>query len=286
MEKQEQIVIGKKHIDMERILASKGVKLPKLALRLINKVLNVDEINAGLYALREYDGMDFVHKFLESNDEHCLGITIEVEGGENIPLDGNPIVAGNHPLGGPDGLALIAAVGRYRDDILFPVNDFLLHLPALRKFFVPIDKVHRNSSTASGLEEAFGGQNALLYFPAGACSRRQNGVIKDLDWKPTFVKKAIQYKRNIVPFYFDAHNRNRFYTIANLRKKLGVKFSFEMALLPSEMYAQAGNTFRLVFGQPIPYTVFNDRHSPREWAALLKEHTYALKTNPYATFNY
>ncbi len=284
METQNKEIIGEHYIDTASLLANKGVKLPKVLVGLIDRLLHVGELNAGIYTLRDYEGLDFVHKFLESDDPHCLGTTTEIVGAENIPAEGNPIVAGNHPLGGPDGLALMGSVGRYRKDILFPVNDFLMYLPGLRSLFVPIDKVHRNAGYTSGLEEAFAGQNTLLYFPAGACSRRQKGEIKDLEWKPTFVKKAIRYQRDIVPFYFDARNSNRFYRIANLRKRLGIKFSFEMALLPGEMYGQKGNTFHLTIGKPIPWQTFDANHSAREWAAMLREHTYRLKDDPNAEF--
>lgn len=271
------------YIDVEKMISAKGVKLPKAAVRLLERVLHLPELNAGIYKNREYFGLDFVHKFLEGKEEQDLGITIESRGEENIPAEGYPMVVGNHPLGGPDGLALMGAVGRVRQDIQFPVNDFLLYLPGLRELFVPIDKVSRSRALAS-LEEAFAAKNTLLYFPAGACSRRQNGVIKDLEWKPTFIKKCVRYMRDLVPVYTDARNRNSFYTIANLRKRLGIKFSFEMALLPAEMFAQRGKTFGITFGKPIPWQTFDGRHTAQEWAAMVKEHVYRLKEEPKAEF--
>ena len=281
---QEKEIIGKNYIDVERMIGSKGVRVPKIAVGLIEKILHVKELNEGIYLNREYFGLPFVYRFVEGKEPHNLGITIQTVGEENIPTDGNPMIVGNHPLGGPDGLALMAAVGHKRQDIQFPVNDFLLYLPGLRELFVPIDKVNKTKAIAT-LESAFAAHNALLYFPAGACSRRQQGVIKDLEWKPTFIKKAVRYQRDIVPVYTDARNSNRFYRIANLRKRLGIKFSYEMVLLPGEMYAQRGNTFTLTFGHPIPWQTFDRSHSAYEWAQLLKEHVYRLKDNPNSTFS-
>ena len=277
--------IGDKYIDIEKILASKKVKVPHFMVSVLERILHVPQLNKGIYMDREYFGLDFVHKFLEGSDEQDLNITINSVGVENIPTDGNPLIVGNHPLGGPDGLALMGAVGRVRKDIKFPVNDFLLYLPGLRELFVAIDKVNRSKALA-GLEEAFAAPTVLLYFPAGACSRRQKGVIKDLEWKPTFIKKAVKYHRDIVPVYTDARNRNRFYNLANLRKRLGIKFSFEMALLPAEMYAQRGKTITITFGRPIPWQTFDNRHTAAEWAALVKEHVYKLKENPEAEFSF
>lgn len=274
--------ITENYIDIKKILANKGISVAPIVVRFLNRLLHIKELNSAIYDYRDLYGVDFSRAAVDER----LAITTQIVGSENIPLEGHPIVAGNHPLGGPDGMALINAIGRYRRDVRFPVNDFLMYLPGLRDVFVPIDKVHHNGKSIAALEEAFAGENILLYFPAGVCSRRQKGVIKDLEWKPTFIKKAVQYQRDIVPVYFDAKNRNRFYTIANLRKRIGIKFNFEMALLPGEMFAQKGKTFRLVFGEPIPWQTFDSRHSNKEWAQLLKEHVYQLKDNPTAKFQH
>ncbi len=271
--------ITAQHVNMEKILQAKGVKAPRFVVRWLERLLHVEEINSVIYQYRDTEGVEFTKSVLR-----YLDITVKVEHPERVPLEGSPIVAGNHPLGGPDGMALISVVGDSRNDIVFPVNDFLMALPQMTSVFVPIDKVHRNTGTANGIETAFESANTLLYFPAGACSRKIDGVIKDLPWKPTFIKKAVKYRRDIVPVFFDAQNRRRFYNIARWRQRLGIKFNFEMALLPGEMFAQRGNTFRVVFGQPIPYTTFDSRHTPQEWASLMYRHVYRLKDNPDAQF--
>lgn len=275
--------IGEKYIDLGKILATKKVKAPKFVLRLAERILHIPDMNRGIYYNREYFGLDFVYKFLEGHDEQDLHVTIQSRGEENIPTTGYPMIVGNHPLGGPDGLALMGAVGHVRKDIKFPVNDFLLYLPGLKELFYPIDKVNKTRALAS-LEEAFAGKTALLYFPAGLCSRLQNGMIKDLDWKATFIKKAVLYHRDVVPVFTDAHNRMSFYRMAKLRKALGIRFNFEMALLPAEMYAQRGKTFGITFGKAIPWQTFDQRHTAQEWAQMVKDHVYKLKDNPEATF--
>lgn len=278
--------ITQKHVDLQKVLSSKRVKLPSWAIRLMERLLHLDEVNSTIYRHRNKFGLDFVHAFLEGNDPGDLNAKIIVVNPDNIPKEGYPIIAGNHPLGGPDGLAVMAAVGRYRQDIKFPVNDFLLYLPGPAPLFVPIDKVNRNTANVNALENAFAGQNCLLYFPAGICSRKQkNGQIRDLEWKPTFIKKAVRYQRDIVPFFFDARNRKRFYNIARLRERLGFKFNFEMALLPAEMFAQRGKTMRLIVGHPIPYSTFDNRHSAKEWAQLVKDYCYTLRQDNNARFS-
>lgn len=272
--------ITENFIDLQKIFEAKKIKVSPYVLRRLNRLLHVPELNKGIYLYRDRFGVDFAQAITQD----YLSIRTDLVGAEHIPSTGNPIIAGNHPLGGPDGMELIAAVGQYRRDIKFPVNDFLLYLPGLQECFIPVDKVHRNGKAISALEEAFAGENAMLYFPAGLCSRKQEGMVRDLEWKPTFVKKAVQYHRDIVPVFTDAQNRKRFYRIANLRKRLGVKFNFEMALLPGEMFAQRGKTHRIVVGQPIPWQTFDQSRSYKEWAALLRDHVYALASDPTARF--
>lgn len=276
-------VISENYVDVHKVLGAKGVKLPRFVEKLVGRLLHVKDLNRGIYMNRDKFGLDFVYAFTEGKEDYNLGMKVSYTGLEHVPQEGCPMVVGNHPLGGPDGLALMGAIGHKRTDILFPVTDFLLYLPGLRQLFVPIDKVNR-SKTLANLEEAFAGQNILLYYPSGAASRRQKGVIKDLEWHPTFIKKAVKYHRDIVPVYTEARNRNIFYTIANLRKRLGIKFSFEMALLPAEMFAQRGKSVSMTFGKPIPWQTFDRRHSPAEWAAMMRDFVYELKENPKADF--
>lgn len=280
----EHIEITPNFIDLDKVIAAKSPslqkKMPRFLMRWLNKLLHVDEINYYLYTYRDKFGPDFTEAILTE----ALSVKIEVVNPQNIPQGVNPLLVGNHPLGGVDGMALINEIGKVRRDILFPVNDFLLYLPGLRSNFVPINKVGRNSSNLNALEEAFATNNALLYFPAGLCSRKQKGEIKDLEWKKTFIKKAVQYHRDITPVYVDAKNTNRFYRIANWRKKLGIKFNIEMALLPDEMFRQRGKTIRLVFGKPISYTMFDSRYTDKQWAAMVREHVYRLDKNPDLEF--
>ena len=259
-------------IDIEQVLASKNIKPKRWIVRLLNRILHVDDINDTLDACGDKEGVEFAKAAMD-----YLDITVELKNAERIPKDGNPIIVANHPLGGPDGMALIAAVGKVRSDIVFPVNDFLMHIDQLKPVFVPIDKVHGNRNTSAGINKAFAEQNMLLYFPAGLCSRRIKGKIVDLEWKPTVVKKAIQHHRDLIPVHIEARNRRRFYTIANWRKRLGIKFNFEMALLPGEMFAQRGKTFTMTVGEPIPWQTLDDGTPTKVWAQRLHDIIYTIE---------
>ena len=259
-------------IDIAKVLASKGIKPRRWIVRFLNRLLHVDEINEGLALNDDKEGAECAQGIID-----YLQITVNLKNAERIPKEGNPIIVANHPLGGPDGLALIAAVGKVRKDIVFPVNDFLMYVERLKSVFVPIDKVHGNRNTSAGINAAFAGDNILLYFPAGLCSRRIKGKIVDLEWKSTVVKKAIQHHRDLIPVHIEARNRRRFYTIANWRKRLGIKFNFEMALLPGEMFAQRGKTFTMTVGEPIPWQTLDDGTPASEWAQRLHDKIYTIK---------
>ena len=260
------------HIDLAKVLASKGIKPRRWIVRLLNRLLHVSEINECLDLYGDKEGVEFAQAIMNH-----LNITVDLKNAERIPKEGNPIIIANHPLGGPDGMALIAAVGAVRDDILFPVNDFLMYIEQLKPVFVPIDKVHGNRNTSAGINAAFAGQNVLLYFPAGLCSRRIKGKIVDLEWKSTVVKKAIQHHRDLIPVHIEARNRRRFYSIANWRKRMGIKFNFEMALLPGEMFAQRGKTFTMTVGEPIPWQTLDDGTPANEWAQRLHDKIYTIE---------
>ncbi len=279
----ENIEIDEHYIDLDKVIKSKSERLyrflPRFIINGAKCLLHVDELNYYIYKYRDKFGPEFAQNILAD-----LNVEIEIVNPQNIPTSANPMIVGNHPLGGVDGMALIAEVGRTRPDILFPVNDILLYLPGLRQSFVPINKFGKNGQNVAALEEAFAGQNTLLYFPAGLCSRKQKGVIRDLEWKKTFVKKSIRYSRDITPVYVDAQNSKRFYRWANIRKALHIGFNFEQLLLPSEMFRMRNSKIRLIFGPTIPHTTFDKTLKPEQWAAKVREYVYQLNDDPNKHF--
>ena len=93
-------------IDIAAVLRSKlGDKAPKWLIRLAKKLLHEDFLNT--FFKEGYTGVEFAEKALE-----YMNITLKVEGMENIPTDRLITVASNHPLGGPDALALVPILGR------------------------------------------------------------------------------------------------------------------------------------------------------------------------------
>ena len=127
-------------------------------------------------------------------------------------------------------------------------------------------------------EEAYSDDSQILYFPAGLCSRKKKGIIKDLQWHKSFISKAIQHKRDIVPAFFSGRNSDFFYNLANARKFLGIKANVEMLYLVDELFKQKDKEILLVFGKSIPLETFDKTRSALEWADWVKSETYKLKS--------
>ena len=269
--------------DLEGVIASKNPKLlrllPRFILNYLKRTIHQDDLNELTFKNRDAYGLDFLDAILKA-----FGVKIIYKGLENIPTDGRWIVAANHPLGGLDGMALMWVIGKVRKDIVFPVNDLLLNIPNLKELFIPINKHGSNAGNIRILNETFCSDKAMLYFPAGLCSRKQKGVVCDLEWKKSFIAKAKEYKRDIVPCHIAGRNSNWFYNLARFRGALHIKANIEMLYLVDEMFKQRNKEIVITFGKPISYTIFDKQKSDFTWAQKLKGHVYALETNIESLF--
>lgn len=268
-------------INIEEILEAKAPslkrKLPGFVISYLKKILHQDEIN---YVFRTYghlQGIDFADAIMT---EH-FHITTRLTNSEMLPDDSHVIFVCNHPIGSIDGIALIQALGRKYPQFKIPVNDFLMYIKNLEEFFIPVNKIKgrgqsRNISTL--LNDALSSDCAVLFFPSGECSRRQDdGSVRDNEWKKTFISKAKEFKRDIIPLYFEGHNSKWFLNLSYYRKKLGIKTNIEMLYLSDEMFKQKNNTFAITVGDRIPYTLFDESRSDKEWADYVKQISYSLK---------
>ncbi|NLU30921.1 MAG: glycerol acyltransferase, partial [Bacteroidales bacterium] len=233
-----------------------------------------DELNAIIERNRDKQGVDFMLALVDKE----FKVNLKIHGEENIPAEGKFVFASNHPLGGLDGICLSAYLGeKYKGKIKYLVNDVLLNIRNLESIFVPVNKYGSQAKlSAAAINEAYTSDNQIITFPAGLCSRKQNGRIKDLEWMKNFVVKAIEHKRDIIPVHFDAKNSDFFYNFANIRKSLGLKFNIELIYLPGEMFKNKGQTFHITFGEPIPWQSLNKSKSHLQWAEEIKTVVYNL----------
>lgn len=276
--------ITERTINIEQVFREKSEAtarwIPGFVFAWLRRIIHEKKINEFLYAHRDVIGLDFVEALIRE-----FGVRLEVEGLEHIPRQGKALVAANHPLGGLDGIALMHVTGGIRPDIVFPVNDLLLFLPNLKPLFIPINKHGSNTDNIRIIHETFASDRLMLFFPAGLVSRRQNGVIADLEWKTTFITKARKYQRDIIPTFIEGRNSSFFYTLANLRKRIGIKANIEMLFLPDEMFKQYNKTIRIIFGPPVPWQTFDKRYTPAVWALKIREYVYSMREGEIKPFD-
>ena len=257
----------------DRVIAERaGSRVPRFVTNWLKRFIHQDFINA--YLRQGYVGVDFCTHTLE-----YLGVQVEVKGLENLPRDGRLCTfVSNHPLGAIDGVTLGSVLGQaYDGRIKYLVNDLLMNLPGLAPLCVPINKLGRQArSFPAVVEAAFSSDDHVIMFPAGLCSRKQKGVIRDLPWGKACVTKSVQHRRDIVPIRFDGQNSRRFYRIANLCKALRLKFNLAMLFLPDEMYRSRGKHYTVHIGKPIPWQTFDHSRTDREWAQWLREYVYSI----------
>lgn len=272
--------ITEKTIDIDNILRSKmGTKMKFVPCPLVSwlkHIIHQDEVNKYLWESRHLVGTDWLEECVR-----YLDMTLQVVGEENLPdkNDGRLYTfVSNHPLGGEDGVALGALIGRHYDSkFRYLVNDLLMNLPGLAPLCIPINKTGNQSRNFPAMVEAgFQSQNHMLMFPAGICSRRQkDGSIRDIAWKKTFITKSVQYQRDVVPIHFGGCNSNFFYRLANFSDK-HLPFNLAMLFLVDEMYKNVHKTFRVAIGKPIPWQTFDKSKTPAQWAQYVQNKVYEL----------
>lgn len=263
-------------IDIRQVVAEKNKKVaartPGFIYKWLERILHLEEVNAFLKESGHLTGTDFVNEIIR-----YLNIKFELHGVEKLPKEGRYMFVSNHPLGGLDGVLLLKILNENMGNTRVLINDFLMAVTPLKHWFVPVNKVGGQARGAiQVVEELYQSDDQVLIFPAGLCSRKIKGKVVDLQWQKHFIQKSVQYKLDIIPIYFEGNNSNRFYNLAKLRKFFKIKFNIEMMYLVDELYKHKNRTFKIYFGEPIPYTTFDRSLKPIEWADKVKDDVYKL----------
>jgi putative hemolysin len=273
--------ITEKTVDIEEILKGKLGKnarwVPGVAVNWLKRIAHEDQVNEFLWRSRDLKGTPWLEACMD-----FLSTTLEVEGMENLPPkdDGRLYTfVSNHPMGGIDGVALGSVIGKHYDGrFRYLVNDLLMNLPGLAPLCIPINKTGKQSRNFPAMVEAgFNSDFHMLMFPAGLCSRKRNGEIRDLPWKKTFITKSVETHRDVVPIHFGGRNSDFFYRLSNISDRLVKKVNIAMLFLVDEMFKNTGNTFPVKIGKPIPWQTFDHSKTPAEWAAYVQDEVYKLK---------
>jgi putative hemolysin len=271
-------------IDIEKVISGKNPKLikkiPHFIINWFKRFVHQNEINDILRRNNGIEGAEFAKRVLFD-----LNVNYKIHSNYSLDRNKKYIFASNHPLGGLDGIILISYIGETFENIKFVVNDLLMHIKPFEPIFIPINKYGKmKHENAQLINDAFNSDSQILYFPAGLCSRLIDGKIQDTEWKKTFVSKAIEYKRDIVPIFFDGVNSKSFYRVEKIRQFLGIKFNTGTLCLPNEMFKQKNSTFDIYFGDPISYNQIDKGGSTKEWTEIIRKKCYTLKQE-YGTNN-
>lgn len=273
-----------KVVDVEKVIFDKNPKLAKFLpgffVGYLKRIVHQEEVNDFLSKNKLKFGLEFVDAVMAYFEPEVV-----VRGAEHIQKSSRIVIASNHPLGGLDGVALMHEVGKVHSEIQVPSNDILQYLKNLNPLFIPVNKHGRNTESVQNFNSAFSSKAAICYFPFGLVSRKQNGVIRDLDWKKTFLTKAKKFERDIVPTHINGRNTDFFYNLSNIRKALGIKMNIEMLYLADEFFKQKKKKMVITFGTPIPWQTFDQRNTDAVWAEKLRNFVYFLAHNPDAVFD-
>lgn len=268
--------------DIRAIIREKAPKahVPGFLIRYLERIVHVKQMNAFLRKYPDLEGYDFIRRVLD--EELCC--TASIEGIENIPTDGKPVIfASNHPLGGLDGMIIAQMIHESRKEkreLKVIVNELLMFMKPIAGLWAPVSRTGSLSKEQVLQQQAmWESETDVLTFPAGACSRLQRinhtWLIQDLEWQKNFIQRAREYQRDIVPIYFEGKNSRFFYALAYIRKLLRIPVNIEMLYLVDEMYGARGKHFRVHVLPPIPYTTFDNSKTPKQWAQYVKSIVYA-----------
>lgn len=275
--------------DIRTVLKQKApnAHVPGFLIRYLERIAHIKQMNAFLRKYPDVKNYDFIRLVLDEE----LGCSASIDGIENIPTDGKPLIfASNHPLGGLDGMIIAQMIHESRSSrgdsrpLKVIVNDLLMFMEPLAGLWAPVNKVGRLTKEQAQQQHAlWESETDVLTFPAGICSRLQRidgkWQIQDFEWQKNFIQRAREYQRDIVPIYFEGRNSKFFYTLAYIRKLLHIKLNIEMLYLVDEMYGAHGKHFKVHVLPPISYTSIDTPKSPKEWAAYIKQIVYNQKEN-------
>jgi len=249
-------------------------RLPDFSIRIIAWIVRQEEINRILKKYEGFEGVDFMPKIIEE-----LEITVECEGLENLPENGKCFFVANHPFGLLDGLILTNIVGSKYGHLKAIGNDAFMFVPNLRPIVSNVNVFGKNPRKYFiELNKVFASDVPITHFPYGLVSRIYKLKIQDKFWHKSFITKAIEHKRNIIPVRFYGRNSYLFYTIYLLRHVVRIKINLELVLLPHELFCKRGKTIKVKIGEMIQYSDLETSMSHWEWAQKIRNEVYSYKS--------
>lgn len=226
------------------------------------------------------------HRNSDSTETFCEAVLkhLEIENAvdedalrELVSQPGPLVLAGNHPFGGPEALALCAALervcpGRYK----MMANQVLEHIPELQPVLITVDPlISGGSRNRVALKESLkhlkdGG--VLAVFPAGRVSADspEHGVVCDLPWKDQPLRLAEATGAKVAAFHVEGQAGRRFLAVPPTMPRLRALF------LIREMTHPNTRQLKIRFGPAIPVRTVNRQGSPERAAERLRARCYLV----------
>lgn len=250
--------------------SSKPSLFRKPTLRLLQKLVYENEINAFLKNNSDAKGIDFIHRVF---DYFNFGYNIQPRDKNRIPAHGRLVIIANHPIGSLDGLAILKLVSEVRSDVKIVANDMLMNFENLRELFIPLDNMTGGSARKSykRVIDALRQEQAIIVFPSGEVSRARPMGVRDTRWRPGFLHFARKAQAPILPIHINAKNSLLFYGASALFKPLGT------ALLAHEMFNKHSTQITFSVGDLIPLeSLQSNAIQDRTLVKRLKRHVYTV----------
>jgi putative hemolysin len=209
-----------------------------------------------------------------------LGVGLDLLPGEEayIPSSGPVVFTSNHPFGGLDGLAAIAALGRRRRDLRVLANPEIALLNGVGSLFIPVDPFGGSAATranVAAMRQALRwvqGGGALLIFPAGEVSHLSLATwsVTDPPWSTTAARLVRLSGAPVVPMYFEGTNSLLFHLAGLVHPRL------RTLLLPHELANKRSTRVRVHIGERLSPERLGQIATDEQLAAQLRLKTYLL----------
>lgn len=207
-----------------------------------------------------------------------VGLSLEDDLENKVPKEGPLVIVSNHPFGGLDGVALMAALLPHRPDLKVLVNVILGIFADLRPACLPLDVLSPNAVSRNMASMRMAGAHleqggAVGFFPSGTVSHWQKGKgIVDPPWQLSAARFAEKHGATVLPVFFEGRNSLFFNAMGIIHPML------RTLLLPREMLKRNGSSIRMKVGRPIEPETFRMLGSAEAATSYMRMRCYALKT--------
>lgn len=224
-----------------------------LTSRFIERAGRLEELNQ-LYqdAIRDPDGRNLAERVL-----HALNVSYDIAAADiqRIPKTGPVVVVANHPFGGIEGVILLSALARVRNDAKVMVNHLVACVPELRPHCIFVDPYKHRDSKAGNFRSIMEcvrwlkRDGLLIVFPAGDVSGidLQNRRIADPAWSESTASLIRITKAQVVPVYFEGFNGPLFQLAGLVHPRI------RTAMLPTQLLNKKNRRFRVQIGNCMSY---------------------------------